>query len=73
MKIECTKWKVVEKDGQKAIAGEFSVKAGASVVAKQEFNDGYNSVNIAFPTEIMLAVETVGKQITDHIQNHFTE
>jgi hypothetical protein len=70
--LNMKEWKVVEKDGAKVIAGEFEVKAGATVVSKTEFNDGYNAIKVAFPTDLTLEAEKLGEKIAAHITKHFT-
>jgi hypothetical protein len=70
--INMKKWEVVEKEGAKTIAGEFEIKAGATVVSVQDFNEGYRCTKLIFPTEILMEAEKLGEKIAAHVTKHFT-
>lgn len=72
MQIETKSWKLITKeDGSKLIAGEYEVRAGGAVVAKQAFNDGYASVTVPLSPEVMVEVCKLDKMITEEIKNYY--
>lgn len=70
--IDLKSWKVVTDDGQRKIAGEFVVKAGAMEVASKSFNEGYGYAKIVFPTELQLEAEKLTEKIAAVIMKTYT-
>ena len=70
--IELKKWSIILDEGQRKIAGEFVVMAGATEVAQKNFNEGWNCAKVVFPTELMVKAEALTAEIKAHITKTFT-
>ena len=57
---------------QKTIGGKYQIKMGSNVVSESEFNDGYNSTEIAIPAEILVEAEKLDAKIRESIIKNFT-
>lgn len=74
VKLRITKWKIERDEESKTqkICGNYEIASGATVIAKQNFNDGYNDVKIPFSTKLMVELEGIEKKIEAEIQEHIT-
>jgi len=72
VKVVTEKWAYKEVEGVKKIVGSYKVLCGGTQIARQDFNDGYNSTTIIFPTELLLEIEELGKKIEKAITENFT-
>ena len=72
MKVQVKSWSVeTDADGNKKIAGQYQIMAGTKVMATQGFNNGYASVEIAFPSDLLIQAKELSKKIGEAIVNHF--
>jgi len=73
MEICVSEWKIkIDDKKQKTIAGKYQVKLGPAVISESDFNDGYNSTDIAIPSEIMVEAEGLDNKIKEAIIKNFT-
>lgn len=70
--VSLEKWKVVEQEGVRKIAGTYVVKAGAAEVAKQDFNEGYNCSKVLFTSDLQAKVEKLTADIAAELTRNFT-
>lgn len=69
--IHISNWKVEARDHGNVITGKYKVKAGAAVIAEQEFNGEYSTVKMAFSFELQQQVEKITEQIIKEINENF--
>jgi len=73
MEICVSEWKMrIGDNKQKTIGGKYQIKMGSNVVSESEFNDGYNSTEIAIPAEILVEAEKLDAKIRESIIKNFT-
>lgn len=74
IKIVMKDWRYKEDDETKEgkICGQYVVRAGATDIATQSFNDGYGATAVPFSAELKVAVSQLTKSIVAEIQKHFT-
>ena len=73
MEICVSEWKMrIGDNKQKTIGGKYQIKMGSNVVSESEFNDGYNSTEIAIPAEILVEAEKLDEKIRESIIKNFT-
>ena len=74
MRIEAKEWKMTTDDkGVKKIAGEYTVKCGATEVAKEDFNQGYSGTTINFPTALLAKIEAIDAEVRQAVVDNFTK
>lgn len=71
VRINLNEWRIKEVDGDKKICGEFEIKAGATVIAKQAFNDGWNNTKVPFSPELMIKVNALTAEIERELTKNF--
>lgn len=71
MKIEMKAWKIIDKEGQKVVAGSFCVKQGDKEIASKEFNDGYGTIDINFPPSLLVKAEEIDKEVREAVIANF--
>lgn len=71
LKIETKSWKLMEKEGQKIIAGSYVIKSANVEVASKDFNDGYGSINIPIPASVVAKAEELDKEVKKAIEDNF--
>ena len=73
MEICVSEWIMrIGDNKQKTIGGKYQIKMGSNVVSESEFNDGYNSTEIAIPAEILVEAEKLDAKIRESIIKNFT-
>jgi hypothetical protein len=67
MRLEIGEWKIQtdEKTKLPKIAGRYEIKSGEKTIAKQNFNDGYGTMDLAFSLETIQKA----KELTDLVLN----
>lgn len=71
VRINLNEWRVKEINGDKKICGSFEIKAGATVIATQAFNDGWNNTGVPFSPELMIKVNALTAEIAAEITKNF--
>jgi hypothetical protein len=69
--IHISTWKVEARDHGNVITGRYEVKAGAAVIADQEFNGTYGNVKIAFSLSLQQDIERITERIIEEIKDNF--
>ena len=73
VKVVTQKWALEEIEGVKKITGEYKIMCGGTEIATQSFNSQYSTnTTIIFPTELILAIEEIGKRVEAAITENFT-
>jgi hypothetical protein len=71
--IALKSWKVLEAEGMRNICGEFVVKAGATEISTQQFNEGYgNQTKVIFSTKLTAEAEALTEKIAQELTDNFT-
>jgi hypothetical protein len=74
MKLKLKTWKIIEDSKKgKVVAGSYSIMQGNQEMAKQEFNEGYSCVDIAFPAELLVEIQTLDEKIQKAITDNFNQ
>jgi hypothetical protein len=71
--VDVKDWKLTtdQEKKERRIEGSFVVKAGATIIAEQQFNSNYGGTKILFPAEIMAEIEKINDKIVQAITKNF--
>jgi len=69
--IDVQDWKFKQTESGRTIVGNFVIKNGTTVIAKQSFNEEYATSKILFSSELMIEIERINQRIVDEITKNF--